>query len=498
MPKRITVVVADDNEADAVYLQRRLSGSRELRVETVHLATAQETENYLQSHPVDCVLLDYRLGADSGLELLARLREKGHDTPVIAVSGQGDERVAIEALKLGANDYIPKTAVNTEALERAIVNALDKTSLQRRLQAQQAELQSFVSVVAHDLQQPLAAIANNVELIRDYYGDALDDKGRGFVEAAIRMSRRMSKMIDGLLAYSRVGRGAKPLGAVDLQETIGSVLAALESPIRGKSIEVEVGPLPVVLGEETALAQLFQNLIANAVKFSPASGGRISVSAREVEAGWELQVADNGIGIEPQHHQEIFLPFRRLHPGEYAGSGVGLATCKRIVAQHHGEISVDSSPGQGATFRVELPEYSDVSRGAPAQAPKPSVLVLDDEAPIRAALAELLEMEGFEVRTAADVDEAEQLFAEAKPDLVIADMMMPGRTGFDLLRGLERRGSTVPVVAISGGGGNVSSNPLLERARGLGAVRMVAKPFDHHSMIEAVRDVLSRHETTSA
>lgn len=495
MVKQITVAVADDNPADAAYLDQCLREVSQYEVSVVHCATARETEEYFRSCQADCILLDCRLGTESGLELLVRLRAQGVDTPVIAVSGQGDERVATEAMKLGASDYLPKTAVTSESLERAITNAIEKQLLQRRLREQQTELQSFVSVVAHDLQQPLAAIANNIELIRDYYDDSLDEKGREFVQAAIRMSRRMSKMIDGLLAYSRVGRAAKALGEVDLQEVVESALGALAEPIRGKSATVHVGRLPVVWGEETALSQLFQNLIANAIKFSPMSGAEISVSAESVPGSWEIRVADNGIGIDPKNHDDVFLPFRRLNGAGYAGLGVGLATCKRIADQHLGGITVESAAGAGATFCVRLPEAP-----APILAPtsggaQESLLILDDETEIRKTLTELFEREGYSVESAASVAEAERLLDDKFFDVVVTDLFIPDQSGLDLIERLCEDQPNLYVVAMSGGGGRGNVNSLLERALRLGAVRSVAKPFDHRTMIQTVRGLLDSRET---
>lgn len=495
MSKQITVVVADDNPADAAYLQRRLNGLHQYDVSAVHLATAQETEEYFRTSQADCILLDYRLGAASGLDLLARLRERGVDTPVIAVSGQGDERVAAEAMKLGATDYLPKTAVTAASLERSIGNAIEKGLLQRRLRQQQTELQSFVSVVAHDLQQPLSAIANNIELIRDYYGGALDEKGLDFVHAAIRMSRRMSRMIDGLLAYSRVGRAAKALGEVDLQEVIASVIASLAEPIRGKSARVQVGPLPVVWGEETALSQLFQNLIANAVKFSPMIGAEVSVTAKSIAGHWEVRVADNGIGIDPRHHQEIFLPFRRLNGAGYAGVGVGLATCKRIADQHRGQITVESTPGAGATFCVRLHEVPLRPVAPEPEARRESLLILDDEPEIRSTLTELFEREGFSVESVDTIEAAEGLLANQLFEVVVTDLLMPDQSGLDWIRRLRADYPDLLIVAMSGGGGRLQVNPLLERALGLGADCAAAKPFDHQMMIQAVRGALNHRKT---
>ena len=244
-----------------------------------------------------------------------------------------------------------------KALYRAITNAIEKVRLKRLVAEKQRELEAFVSVASHDLKTPLCSVRNNVEVILDFYRDKpLDAKGKEFLVAALRMVDRLTKMLDSLLEYSRAGRSAKALGPVDLNSCMKSVLENLKSLIEETQARVIVAPMPpTVAGDEDALVQLLQNLISNGIKFRRSDPVVVRVTSRRDGDQWEISIKDNGIGIDAQHHAAIFAPFKRLHAKqEFDGSGIGLATCKRIVDQHGGRLRVESAVGQGAIFYFTL------------------------------------------------------------------------------------------------------------------------------------------------
>ncbi len=216
------------------------------------------------------------------------------------------------------------------------------------------DLQDFASVASHDLQGPLITITKLSELLAAKAAPHPDE-----VEIARHISEstsRLNDLVTDLLAYARIGQGELRQQPVALDEVVRQALDNLEGPINEAGAQVEVQPLPSVVGDPARLCQLVQNLVANAVKF--ANGGqavvRISGAARDGRA--ELAVADNGVGFDPEHASRIFRPFHRLHPiDRYEGSGIGLAICARIVAQHGGRIWAEGREGEGATFHVELP-----------------------------------------------------------------------------------------------------------------------------------------------
>ncbi len=382
----LEILLIDDNPADAELLRRLLNKISEFQVEFTHCLDGESGRQALATEKTDCLLLDYRLGEHDGLEVLASIRELGNDVPTIVLTGAGNEAVAVEAMKRGAQDYMVKDVVAREvmtpkALYRAITNAVEKVGLERLVAEKQRELESFVSVASHDLKTPLCSVRDNVEVIRDFYPNKpLDAKADEFLVAAVRMVDRMMKMLDSLLKYSRAGRSAKALVPVDLKLCMTSVMENLKSLIEETQAAVIVGIMPrAVAGDEDALVPLLQNLISNGIKFRSSEPVVVRVMSRCDGGRWKISVADNGIGIDAQYHSEVFAPFKRLHSKqEFDGSGIGLATCKRIVDQHGGRLWVESTVGQGATFYFTLEDAAaeglDSEKPSAARQPQTEIL----------------------------------------------------------------------------------------------------------------------------
>jgi len=364
----LRILILDDNPADAEII-RSLLEEAPFPFEIVCCLNVEDAQEVLASGGVDCLLLDHILGPITGLSVVKDIRAAGDDLPIISMTGWGNERVAVEAIKEGAQDYLVKGVMTSGALERAIRNAVQQVALERRVTEKQQELECFVSVVAHDLQQPLCALLGNVEVVRDFCIDKLDPDAKGFITTAVRNAKRMSGMIESLLEYSRLGRSGVALGPVDLNVVMDSVLSNLDRVITESEATINTGSLPMVLGEETALVELLQNLIANATKFRCDKPPRVNVACERENERWRLSVQDNGIGIDPKHQNEIFAPFKRLHSRtEFEGSGIGLATCKKIVEQHGGNIWMESEPGRGTTFHFTLQSaYTDSNVGSPTE-----------------------------------------------------------------------------------------------------------------------------------
>jgi light-regulated signal transduction histidine kinase (bacteriophytochrome) len=219
-----------------------------------------------------------------------------------------------------------------------------------------AELEQLAYVASHDLQEPLRMIASYLQLLERRFNDKLDDEGREFMGFAVDGAHRMQALIDDLLTYSRVGTRAVSLQPTDSGKVAAMVLHGLQVAIRETGATVDCGPLPVVAADPVQLAQLFQNLVANAIKFHGDAPPEIRIRAQEQEGAWCFSVQDNGIGIAPEYFDRIFVMFQRLHVRrEYPGTGIGLAICKKIVERHGGHIWVESVPGQGTTFRFTIP-----------------------------------------------------------------------------------------------------------------------------------------------
>ena len=220
-----------------------------------------------------------------------------------------------------------------------------------------AELEQFAYVASHDLQEPLRMVSSYTQLLGKRYGERLEGDAKEFMAFVIEGAGRMRQLIDDLLAYSRVGTRGKGFRQVKLESVIERASVNLRAALEESGAELTHDPLPVVQADESQLVQLFQNLIGNAVKFHGAAVPKIHVSAVEKEQEWEVAVTDNGIGVEPQYFERIFMVFQRLHDrGQYPGTGIGLAICKKVVERHGGRLWVESEPGKGSSFHFTLPK----------------------------------------------------------------------------------------------------------------------------------------------
>ncbi len=219
-----------------------------------------------------------------------------------------------------------------------------------------ADLEQFAYVASHDLQEPLRMVANFTQLLAERYRDQLDTDGVEFIGFAVDGARRMQRLIQDLLMYSRVGTRGKKFERTDCNEVLGQVIANLQVAIQESGGLVTHDTLPTVMADASQLPQVFQNLISNAIKFRGKDAPRVHVTAARQGARWMFTVRDNGIGIDPEFADQIFVIFQRLHSREeYPGTGIGLALCKKIVERHGGRIWVESQPGNGATFYFTIP-----------------------------------------------------------------------------------------------------------------------------------------------
>jgi PAS domain S-box-containing protein len=225
------------------------------------------------------------------------------------------------------------------------------------LERSNKELEQFAYVASHDLQEPLRMVASYTQLLAQRYEGQLDDKARMFIDYAVDGAVRMQRLINDLLAYSRVNTQVKTHEILDSHAVLGEALRNLSAAIEENRAIVSNDDLPTVRADAIQLSQLFQNLIGNAIKFHSAELPRIQVSACDLGREWQFSVKDNGIGIDAQYADKVFVIFQRLHTRqEYSGTGIGLAICKRIVERHGGRIWFESEPGKGSTFYFTLPK----------------------------------------------------------------------------------------------------------------------------------------------
>ena len=233
------------------------------------------------------------------------------------------------------------------------------------LKRSNAELEQFAYVASHDLQEPLRMVSSYTQLLMRRYGDKLDGDAREFTAFIVDGATRMKQLIEDLLAYSRVGTRDKNFKPVEAESSLKRALTNLRAAIQDSGATVTQDGLPTIPCDEVQLAQLFQNLIGNALKFrKPDAAPAVHVGAADRGAEWEFTVRDNGIGIEPQYFERIFMVFQRLHDkGEYPGTGIGLAIVKKVVERHGGRIWVQSQLGAGTTFHFTMPKEREAANG---------------------------------------------------------------------------------------------------------------------------------------
>ena len=224
------------------------------------------------------------------------------------------------------------------------------------LERSNQELQLFAGVASHDMHAPLRRIAGFGRLLREKKSGQLDEEGREWIDFVVSGAEQMQQLIDDLLAYSRYGASWKPAERVDCKSAVQSAMGNLTDAVSESGAQLKTETLPVVMGDRVALVQLFQNLIENAIKYRSDDPPRIEISASRQDELWLFRIKDNGIGIAREHHERIFDAFRRLHSeDEYGGTGIGLATCKKIVERFGGQIWIESEIGLGAEFLFTLP-----------------------------------------------------------------------------------------------------------------------------------------------
>lgn len=235
-------------------------------------------------------------------------------------------------------------------------------ALERRVKERTAELENvnrelndFAHIVSHDLKAPLSALQSIGDLFAAECSGRLDEEGRELLDMLMNCTVRMQRLIDGILQYSKAGRIGEDRIEVDLNKLVSEVLEMLAPP---PHIDIQIGPLPVILCEKTRIQQVFQNLLSNAVKYQDKSKGEIKVFCEDQDYQWKFTVADNGRGIPESHREKIFQLFVTLNgPANGASTGVGLAVIKKIVEMYGGKVHVESKIGVGSSFSFTLPKY---------------------------------------------------------------------------------------------------------------------------------------------
>lgn len=368
---RSVIVNVDDNEPTRYFRARILTAAG---FEVLDAATGAAALTLVENSSPDLILLDVHLPDINGTEVCRRIRSMSSGASLIIVQISASAVGATQAtisLDNGADAYLtepvdPDVLVATvramlrlRNAEKSLLLANQRLeTVNKELKRVNDDLEQFAFAASHDIQEPLRTITSLLQLLEQQIADRLDERQKMFFGYVLDAATRMRNLVLAILSYSQIGRGdASALQPVDLNVVYANVLEILRDPIEESKVVIQMkGRLPVVSCQQAQLSQLFQNLLINAIKYArPEEPPRIHITSQMNDAGlWQIEIKDNGIGIESKYLDHIFVPFKRLHGQEIPGTGIGLAYCRRIVEICGGKIWVESELGKGSTFIFTL------------------------------------------------------------------------------------------------------------------------------------------------
>ncbi len=345
------ILIIEDSLDDVELYTRTLNKIVDAHITTCN--TPNEALEVIKNKPLDLILLDYNLPQMNGVDLLHELKKEtvSLPCPVIALTGQGNEHVAVSFMKLGVSDYLPKSKVSAETLSIAIYRAMDRFNMKKMEKEKQVERIRFAHTVAHDLKAPLGRISSYVRLL----SKKVPDEANHYLQNIKDDAAYMTSFLSNLLFYAEMGRSSLAKDQVDLQYAVERALNNLEIEIKARNAEIRLTNLPFIEGDLISLTQLFQNLIANSLKYCEKTPF-IEIDALVDHDRLMVSVKDNGIGIDKKASKKAFEPFSRLDTKlNVEGIGLGLALCKTIAKQHHAKIEIEPNTPSGTTVMISFP-----------------------------------------------------------------------------------------------------------------------------------------------
>ena len=351
---QLSFIFVDDNDdflsLIACIAQTAFEGARITKLSDVNMLIPLCAEQ-----DFDCVILDYQMPGMDGLVAAQALRAAHPYLPIVLVTGEGDEEVATNALRNGITDYIPKSRLQQQSLQRALRNAIQTMSQSRVIDEQRRELETFAYALAHDFKQPLRQISTFAQLIEDRTNSADLADLKKFSGFMITAAERLARLVDVMSEYTLLGRPVE-MERFNLRPIVEGLYQVLSPFLEERSARIVLHKDAFCYGNGVLTTQIFQNLIVNAVKYNRNPSPVVWISCQDEAEFAVIKVRDNGIGIEDEYLEKIFQPLVRLHSeAQYSGTGLGLTMSRKAAAAQGGSISCRSQLGVGSTFVIRIP-----------------------------------------------------------------------------------------------------------------------------------------------